>query len=178
MGRPSTKDELTAFGKQIQTQIDKLKGKPYVEMGFPEEQFGTQKKPEPGQTPTGTITVGQVAVIQEFGTDDDHVPERSFLRSTFDERKAAWRKLTDKYRAAVMSGKMTVLKALELIGLVQVSDVRKKVKARIPPPNAASTIRQKTVNGKIGDVPLIDSGQMINESLTHKVIPEGKAGID
>jgi hypothetical protein len=175
MGRPSTKDELTAFGKKIQTQIDKLKGKPYVEMGFPEEQFGTQQKPPPGQTPTGTLTVGQIAVINEFGTDDDHVPERSFLRSTFDVMKPKWLRLTDKYRNAIMEGKMTVMKALELIGLVQVSDVRLKVKARIPPPNAPSTIKQKTVNGKIGDVPLIDSGQMINETLTHKVIPERKA---
>lgn len=158
-----TNDKLTEFGKRLQKQLSSLKGKPHVKMGFPIEEFSKDHE-------KSSLTVGEIAVIHEFGSSDGRVPERSFIRATYDEKHPEWRLLTDSLKKRVVAGKLTVKQALEQIGMRQVADTRSKVADRIPPPLAPETIKRKTVDGKIGDVPLINTGQMINQTLTHKVV--------
>jgi hypothetical protein len=155
--RAKTTDKLTAYGLKLQKQLQAVAGKPHVKMGFPEEEFAEDHR-------DSGLTVGEIAVVHEFGSEQAGIPERSFIRSTYDEKQKEWRTLTEHLKKQVIAGKMTVKQALEQIGMRQVSDVRLKVRDHIPPPNKADTVARKG-----SSTPLIDQGQMINETLTHKV---------
>jgi hypothetical protein len=187
MPRNNTKDTWTLEGKAILKEIALLKQKPYVKAGFPQGDFEKPHKDENGK-PT-RLKVGEIAAIHEYGSTDGRIPSRSFVRSTFDTKKEEWLRLTEKYRAQIMAGKMDTKKALELLGQKIVADMRKMIKKRIPPPLALSTLQARlnktgkgyaSLNNPQGrsPVPLIDTGQMIN-SLTYKVfMPSAKSGIE
>jgi hypothetical protein len=114
----------------------------------------------------GQITNAELAVIHEYGTDK--IPERSFMRSTFDRLRPNYEAMVAKLAGRVVDGKMPLAKLLDLVGLKIENDIRRAVKTGpgIEPPNAPSTIRRKGSSR-----PLIDTAQMIN-ALTHDVGPE------
>lgn len=115
------------------------------------------------------VSLAEIAAFHEFGTST--IPERSFLRSTFYGHGAdGLAKMCAKLSKAIIEGTMDETRALGLLGLWAVSEVRKTIRARIAPELAPETIRRKTVDGKAGDVPLIDDGQLIN-SITWIVEP-------
>jgi hypothetical protein len=97
----------------------------------------------------------QVGTWHEFGTSK--FPQRSFLRSTADENKALYLKLMGLAMARASKGLVTPVRALELFGLKVRNDVKKKIRAQIPPPLADSTVIKKG-----SSTPLIDTGQLIN----------------
>lgn len=110
-------------------------------------------------------SVVEVALWNEFGTRD--IPERSFMRSTFDENVAKinqWREEAVKHM--VMDG-WSVEKALEMIGLRIQTLVQNKIKSNVPPPNAPSTAAAKTKEG-VAARTLIESGLLLR-SVTYKV---------
>lgn len=111
--------------------------------------------------PGAELTVAELAVVQEFGTEDGHVPARSFVRSTHDRMRdellADARKLLIKL---VLDGKpITVADALDVLGLKLATGIRKAITegAGIPPPNAPSTVAQKG-----SDRPLVDTGRLLS----------------
>ena len=105
------------------------------------------------------------ASSNEFGTGT--IPERSFLRTTFDEEKKAIINLLDKNKIKAVLGKISKKKLLSRIGLKMVGAVQIKIASGPFTPNAPSTRRQKTKSGKQG-TELIDTGRM-RQSITHKV---------
>lgn len=101
------------------------------------------------------VTVAQVGAWSEYGTE--RIPERSFMRTTMDERRS-------EHRATILRIVKRVLKgddAKKLMGLLG-QQVKNQVQAKIvsikEPKNADSTIQKK----KGVDNPLIDSGQMVD----------------
>lgn len=107
----------------------------------------------------GDLTVAEIAAVQEFGTEDDRVPERSFVRSTFDEKREELTKLGSDLMGEVLDGKMKVPRALGLLGAKAAAEMKKKITMGegVPPPNAPSTIAAKD-----SDRPLVDTGRMLN----------------
>lgn len=97
----------------------------------------------------------QYATANEFGTEDGHVPERSFLRSTVDENHERYRKLLRAAVLKVVRGRASPEEALGLVGLQVVADVQAKIRSNIPPANAPSTIAAKG-----SSVSLIDTGRL------------------
>ena len=75
----------------------------------------------------------------------------------------------------VLQGKMTTEEALKRLGVRRQAEVQKRISDRIDPELAPATIEKKTVDGKAGDVPLIDSGQL-RTGITHQVKIEGRLG--
>lgn len=150
------KDSYTEFGKKWMAEMEKMKGKPYVKVGFPAPAFGKPREDD-------QLTVGEVAVYNEFGTTDDegntHVPERSFLRSTMDEKRSVIQDFIDKTLEKVPD-EYTTEQALERIGLFAVKLIAQKINSNIPPPNAPSTIRRKQSSQT-----LIDTRQMVQTLL-------------
>ena len=63
---------------------------------------------------------------------------------------------------------MTLPRALGLLGARMSADMKMTIKNRIPPPLQPETIRRKG-----SDVPLIDTGQLIN-SITWAVLTKGE----
>ena len=108
----------------------------------------------------GGISNVVLAGVHEFGAEIDtgngivSIPERSFIRSTVDENDG-YRSMLRTLGEKVLVGKLTVHKALGLLGEKVTSDIKSRIEAGIDPPLAASTIRRKG-----SSKPLIDSGQL------------------
>lgn len=118
----------------------------------------------------GELTLAGYAAVNEFGTKDGHVPERSFLRSTVAENEGRYvRELVDAARS-VMVGDAEIEAAFGMVGLGAENDVKDKIRDLRDPPNAASTLRRKYP----GDNPLIDTGRM-RQAISHAVLDLAEA---
>jgi hypothetical protein len=115
---------------------------------------GTEVEVGEGGKVIATPDLAQIALWNEFGTEDGHVPERSFLRSTMDENRAKYLNLQQVAVDRMLDG-LAPRTAYGAIGLVACADVRRKIRNRVDPANAESTIRQKD-----SDVPLVDTGEL------------------
>lgn len=112
----------------------------------------------------GDPDIADVAFWNEFGTDDGHVPERSFLRSTLDENRDKYAKLMSDAVRKVTRGAKT-LNAYRLVGRRIVFDVQRKISSGVSPPNAPSTLARKR-----GTTPLVDTGAL-RSAVDFEVIP-------
>jgi len=137
---------------------------PHVQEG-PQSVAGSEAQVVHEQQPTNA----QIAAWNEFGTEDGHVPERSFLRATIDERAKDIRAVQRKALKAVVSGKMDARQGLGVIGEFVKGAVQQKIVSNVPPPNAPSTIALKG-----SSMPLVDTGQL-RQSITYTV-EEGAPG--
>lgn len=100
-------------------------------------------------------SIAEYAAYNEFGTEN--IPERSFMRSTFDENVAELRQDMDRRYGQVLQGTMTVRTALGLVGLKHQDQIKSKISSNIPPPNSPVTIANKGSSRT-----LIDTGAMKN----------------
>ncbi len=124
------------------------------------------------------LTVAAIGAIHEFGVDEPpvRIPQRSWLRAPFDENRRKYEALIARLtRSIVLGGKgMTMARALGIVGLIAEEDIRKAIRAKIPPALADATLKARArKDGKAGDVPLLDTGQLI-QSITHLVVPNGE----
>lgn len=136
----------------------KLLRKPYVDVGV----LGGEHKPEEsGGQPISNIGLAR---IHEYGTAT--IPERSFIRSTLFENRPMIVELIKEMKTKIYSGKMTVDKALDIIGLQLQTLIRGKIQDGDPawPPNTDETIKRKG-----SSKPLIDTGQLL-KSITYKKV--------
>jgi hypothetical protein len=107
------------------------------------------------------LTVPEVAIVNEFGTSDGHIPSRPFMKQAFEKNKSAIdRYITDRF-VSVMALREKVSDSLKKIGLMHQRNVRDQIRNGQFKGNAASTIAAKTVRGKKGTSPLIDTGHMM-----------------
>ena len=119
------------------------------------------------------------ALIHEFGAPAANIPERSFIRSTFDAHREEYMALLRTLLQAVYVNKLTVERALGLLGARISSDIKKRVTtgAGIPPPNAPSTLARKLALTRRGSkgIPrtLIDTGRLIASVSWAVVVPQG-----
>lgn len=114
--------------------------------------------------PDSNITVGEIFMVNEFGSDDGHVPERSSLRSTFEKDRPLMKQALSQATHDIVFRKDTVDGALNHVGNVAVAAVRRTINEQVPPPNAPATVEDKGFNH-----PLINSGLMKN-SVTHQLV--------
>lgn len=116
------------------------------------------------------ITMVELAAIHEFGSDVAGIPERSFIRSTIRDKEAEIAKLLKVAAKGVVSGKVSLVRALNLIGQWAVKEIKSKIVdgAGIPPPLAQATIKHKGSSR-----PLVDTGQLKN-AITHVVVEDGR----
>jgi hypothetical protein len=154
-----TVDKTTAAGKWLQHQSRILAKKPRVKIGITQKNFGDPKQEESEETESQKFTVGEVAVVNEFGTADKRIPERSFIRSTSDEEKRRVNRMIAALKIPVIAGFMPADKALGLVGVFMKGKIQAKIVALRTPANAPSTIARKGSSN-----PLMDKGQM-NEKI-------------
>jgi hypothetical protein len=164
---------MTSRGKALVGQLMALKTKPYVKVGVLQEQFEQEKRVPDGQPqPKKHVSLGLVAVANEFGTDT--IPERSYIRSTHDENaKTKWAEYAAELRHQIVAMGMKTDRALGLMGQLIKTSIQAKIRSNIPPPNAPSTIAAK--GGK--DKTLINTGQLLN-SINYEVHRDGEKAKD
>lgn len=93
-----------------------------------------------------------------------HIPERSFIRSTYDEHIDEWLEwLTDRVPDVVL-GDMSAYKMMSQLGAIIQSDIQKKIIAVESPANAPVTTENKGSSN-----PLQDTGHLF-QAITYKVV--------
>lgn len=157
--------------------VSKMKSA-YAKVGVLDDGKGAEKYPD------GSLSVAEVAAIHEFGTEDGHIPSRSFLRSTFDEKRPELEQTAAVLSARILAGKSTIEDALNRLGALLTAAIKNKISTGIDPPNAPSTAIAKASKGKtkkffkrpakdVGESlaqvgalaavkPLIDTGRLLN----------------
>lgn len=139
--------------KKLRQYMDRLTSKRRVLVGIPE---GAGKY-EDG------APLAVIGAVQEFGSADGRIPERSFLRVPLRQNQEnisrAFRALTGK----VARGEITLIQMLDQIGARAAGYCIEAIENGIAPPNADSTIKAKG-----SSTPLVDQGRM-KGSITHVV---------
>ncbi len=111
------------------------------------------------------ITLVEIATINEFGSEDGRVPERSFMRSTIDENEKRYQRRLDAVAGKTVdamveggtaAGEAAMREGLGQLGLLVERDIKSKIRDLREPPNAPATLAQKYP----GDNPLIETGRM------------------
>lgn len=100
------------------------------------------------------LTLVEIAAVNEFGTEDGHIPSRPAFRGTFDANRPKYETRLVAGVNRVLAGKSDMDTELERLGLVVVGDIQKAISAGIAPANAPRTIAAKG-----SEKPLIDTGR-------------------
>jgi hypothetical protein len=116
-------------------------------------------KGEPGnQTkPQVPITMAQLAAVHEYGSPEQNIPERSFIRSTLAEHSKEIKRLVKKVTNACVSGKMDKKRAIGIVCQKIADGMVAKIESNIPP-----ALSEETIRAKGSSVALIDTGQLKN----------------
>ena len=127
----------------------------YVKVGFP-----TEGEVAPGEV-NDISEINLIASTQEFGSEKRNIPERSFIRATFDSEYENLQRFKEHEYLQIVQGKQTALVAIGNVGEWLVNKTKMYIRNIIPPPLKEATKKRK---GRGGDssVPLIDTAQMIN----------------
>ena len=97
------------------------------------------------------MTIPEVGAVNEFG--GGNVPERSFIRSTIRENVKKYSEVRKELLAKIITGNMTLDKAVNILGTMVKSDIQKMITDLKDPPNAPRTVEEKGSSN-----PLIDTG--------------------
>jgi hypothetical protein len=114
----------------------------------------------------GALTIVEIAAIHELGDALWHssggtegIPERSFIRGTFDDpqNQEDQRQVLERLAREILTDKLEVRAALDQLGAWGAARVRARIKSHIPPP-----LKEETIKRKGSSTPLVDTGQLIN----------------
>lgn len=150
MARPAVVDNDLGYNK-ILKEIQELSGSSLL-IGIQEGTI-THAQTVHGHSQVAGLSVAQYAAKNEFGAPG--VPQRSFLRSTFDENVAKIENVIQIQYGKIIDGVLTTDIALKQIGQVVTGMVQNKIRSIVTPPNSPRTIALKG-----SSKPLIDFGQM------------------
>lgn len=109
------------------------------------------------------------AIVNEFGTtkagknNNIVIPERSFIRSTYNKQYKKVGKRFNQIFVSISKGNFNIIPKLKLIGLEQETETKKTITDMKTPENAPSTIAKKGSSN-----PLIDTGEM-RSKVSHEV---------
>ncbi len=118
---------------------------------------------EGGDAPAADgITMIELAAIHEFGSPAAGIPQRSFMRSTFNRNdvRSEMGELTGKLVTKVIHG-MPLSRALGLVGAWGVDQIRQTIKNRQTQGPESQANRPATIRRKGSDLPLVDTGRLL-----------------
>lgn len=122
----------------------------------------------------GELSLLQIAAIHEYGSKRAGVPERSFIRRTFNVKRDELVKLCARLCREVITRGMAVEKAYALLGQWGAAEVKKTITEAegVPPPNAPSTILAKGSTR-----PLVDTGRLVG-AIAYEVVADSGTSQD
>lgn len=113
------------------------------------------------------LTNAGLAAVHEFGSPTQGIPERSFMRSAFDENTKRYQQELDALAKVALDGG-NVEGDLLVLGETVRADMIEKIRSSIPPPLQEATVARK----KGEETPLIDTGQLMGS--IRAVVEKGK----
>lgn len=78
----------------------------------------------------GTTSAALIASVHEFGSPSRRIPERSFIRASFDANKVKYEQIMQRIGRTVTQRDVDAEKALRLLGLKVESDMRRFIRQR------------------------------------------------
>ena len=144
-----------------------------------------------GKNKENKESIAFYALVNEFGSKDGKVPQRSFIRSTIDGKSLEYNNYIEKQFERILEDSQTVDGFLLSFALKIEGDIKKKIVDLKHPPNAPSTMLQKgkSVSNFISpsarqsqgrenvtfsvNNPLVDTMSMFH-AVDHKVIKKGE----
>ena len=151
MARPAVVDIDHGFDKII---TDLIKAEKRTLLVGIQEGSKTPGMVKAGRKQKAGLNIAQYAAQNEFGTRE--IPERSFMRTAFDENIQLISSFLTKEIGLVIDQKKTLDQALKLTGQLITGLIQKKIRQIVFPPNSPRTIAEKG-----SSKPLIDFGSMI-----------------
>lgn len=133
--------------KEIERLNKAFKGPNSVKVGLPK---GSNDYPD------GTSVI-MVGTVHEFGSPKRSIPQRSFLRSTIQEKRRPYKRMFAKLSKQIVAGTRTLKESLGLVGLQVQSDVQQKIRDIKSPP-----LKHRKGN------PLIDTSHL-QQSITFQI---------
>jgi len=115
---------------------------------------------EAGSYPDGGPPVAEVAMFNEYGADAH--PARPFMGKTYADGADTFANTSAKVILAVISGRLTMDEALQVIGAEQATAVKETINDWTSPPNSPATVAIKGKND-----PLVDS-RLMRDSIQFK----------
>ena len=106
--------------------------------------------------PDGTSVI-EVGIKHEFGDPANHIPERSFLRTTVKEKREKYKVFMTKLMTKVARHELTELEAFRLLGQSLEKDVKQKI----------TDIKTPALKYRVGN-PLVDTGHM-RQSIRYEI---------
>ena len=141
--------------KKISRAISHAGMKPHVLIGIQADEKGTSEEGVP---------IVEYAFYNEFGSQDGRrPPERSFIRSTSDEKRPQWDRLMARMWNGIIAGRVDIRTGLGIAGQQAEKDIKRKIVTLRTPGNAESTKEAKQSTN-----PLIDEGAMLG-AIRHEV---------
>ena len=142
--------------RAIQAAVQRMGGS-FVSVGVLADQGGSET--------IGGLTLVEIARLHEFGNPATGLEERSFLRATLAAHEAEIRAFQAKLVGAILLGKLTEARALDLLGAMVAGLVKKFIySGQVQPELAESTIKAKG-----SSTPLVDTSALVNH-ITHEVV--------
>lgn len=97
-------------------------------------------------------------------TEKITIPERSFMRSSWDQSQAELQELILRLLPAVLAGRLAPRYFYERIGIWLVARIQNQIREISDPPNHPFTVQRKGSSN-----PLVDTGRLI-QSITYRVV--------
>lgn len=161
--------------KQMMASVGELARGAYVRVGIlGDDERGGLHQTDPVTGKSSDLTIAEIAVVNEYGTEDGHVPARPAHRMTFDAMRDELAALGGKLLGKIVFDRsMTVEQALNIMGLKLAAGIKNTITtgSGVPPPNAPSTARAKVPASSTGAKrqkaidgarPLVDTGATLN----------------
>ncbi len=117
-----------------------------------------------GRTEGAINNVG-LAAIHEFGSELASIPERSFIRSTVDDKIKSWERLLGKIGGSIYALEMSTEQALNIMGLRMASDIQRTINRGRSDWEA---LKPATISRKDSTKALIDTRELLR-SIKHRV---------
>jgi phage gpG-like protein len=103
----------------------------------------------------------RIAAVHEFGAPKRNIPERPFIRTSFDDNFPALQEFKKTQAMLVIQGKQTAMTGIKKIGEWLTNKTKAKINSNIPP-----ELDPKTIKRKHSSRTLIDTAQLLN-SIQH-----------
>lgn len=115
------------------------------------------------------MNMAQLATIHEYGAPSAGIPARPFLAQTITRITDQIIQFNGQEIDKIYQGKSTPLTSISKLGVFVTKEIKKEFKLGTLEPLKPATIRAKTVDGKRGTTPLIDTGRLRN-SINYEVV--------
>jgi len=115
--------------------------------------------PKGKETHEDGVTNIMLAIVHEFGYPEGNIPERSFIRATFDANEKEYQEEINRIGKDVYGDK-PVRAAMRMLGEKFRQHIIATIEAGIPPPLADATAERRLKGGQ-DNTPLWDTGQLV-----------------